>query len=252
MNSVIESEPLSQRVGIGGRVKKSTLVILSGGMDSTVLTYYISNSDAYSLAGCISIDYGQRHAKELACAIETVRHLHTQHYYLDLSNLRDVLDASALTSDRPVPEGHYEEDSMQATVVPNRNMILLALAGGVAISKGAKAIAYGAHSGDHAIYPDCRPSFREAMRTAFQLCHYENVELLTPFIYRTKAELVKHGMQLGVNFKKTWSCYKGGDIACGRCGTCVERLEAFYRAGFEDPLEYADRDFWKTVAPQNP
>jgi 7-cyano-7-deazaguanine synthase len=141
----------------------------------------------------------------------------------------------------PVPEGHYEEESMKQTVVPNRNMILLALAGAWAISTKSDAIAYAAHSGDHAIYPDCRPEFTEAMSDALRLCDWHEVKLMRPFLYPTpmsKADIVKLGTSLGVPFELTWSCYKGGEKHCGKCGTCVERVEAFQLAGVEDPTEY--------------
>ncbi len=247
MNAIIESESPKKETVKDTRLP--VLVILSGGMDSTVLAYYAATAKHLRLAGCVSINYGQRHAKELSCAIETTRHrLKVPHHYVDLTDLSHVLTGSSLTDwDHPVPEGHYEEDTMKATVVPNRNMILLALATGVAIANGVKAVAYGAHSGDHAIYPDCRDEFGDAMRKAMSLCHYEPIQLLTPFVRRTKAEIVQLGMNLKVPFANTWSCYKGGDVACGRCGTCVERLEAFYKAGFQDPIEYEDRAYWRTV-----
>lgn len=225
-----------------------TIVILSGGLDSTVLAYYTAAALKDSLLGCVSVDYGQRHRVELKCAIRTCAKLGVEHTLLNLGDLRSALSSSALTSQQPVPEGHYAEQSMQATVVPNRNMILLAIATGVAISKGADAVAYGAHSGDHAVYPDCRPEFAAAMDDAIRLCDYNPPKLCRPFIQKTKADIVKLGKELGVPFTDTWTCYNGGILACGRCGTCVERLEAFSEAEAEDPLAYKDREFWKTVS----
>lgn len=224
---------------------KPTLVILSGGLDSTVLAYHMK--DRQQLAGCVSVDYGQRHRRELMCAALTCTRLGVPHYRLDLSNLRNALGSSALTSDQPVPEGHYAEESMKATVVPNRNMILMALAAGVAIANNAKAIAYGAHAGDHAIYPDCRPEFALAMENAIGLCDYQPPAVLRPFIEITKADIVRLGSRLHVHFEETHTCYNGDAIACGKCGTCVERLEAFSEARVEDPLQYTDRKYWMTV-----
>ena len=232
--------------------KSPTLVILSGGMDSTVLAYHIKNSPQHELIGCVSVDYGQRHKHELLCAQRTCVQLDVPFHQLDLSGLGSVIHSSALTGDQPVPDGHYAEESMKATVVPNRNMILIALAVAVGITNKAERVAYGAHSGDHAIYPDCRPVFADALASAIDLCDYCPPTLIRPFIELTKADIVGLGLRHGVNFDKTWTCYKGvrpgtKPVACGRCGTCVERLEAFAVAGAEDPLEYADRDFWKTV-----
>ena len=152
----------------------------------------------------------------------------------------DLLAGSALTSSEiEVPEGHYAEDNMKATVVPNRNMILLSVAAGWAISSKYDRIAYAAHSGDHAIYPDCRNEFAEALDGAIRLADWHEVSLYRPFVDMTKADIVSLGAKLGVPFEKTWSCYKGQDLHCGRCGTCVERREAFYLAGVDDPTTYA-------------
>ena len=130
---------------------------------------------------------------------------------------------------------------MKATVVPNRNMIMLAVAGGWAIANKADRLAYGAHTGDHAIYPDCRPEFVRTMREALRLADWHQLELITPFVGLSKAEIVKRGAELGVDFASTWSCYEGGEIHCGACGTCFERREAFEQAGVADPTEYASR-----------
>jgi 7-cyano-7-deazaguanine synthase len=227
--------------------KLPTIVILSGGMDSTVLAYHTAHSGGHELIGCVSVNYGQRHSKELDCAKATCVDLKVPHYLLELSNLRKFISSSALTGDQEVPEGHYAEESMKATVVPNRNMILLALATGVAITKGARVIAYGAHTGDHTIYPDCRPEFAGAMSQAIALCDWEPPTLARPFINISKADIVRMGLSLNVPFDQTWTCYKGGDRACGRCGTCVERLEAFNIVGATDPLTYEDRTSWTSL-----
>lgn len=219
---------------------QKAVVILSGGMDSTVLAHELASRGLEVHA--IGIDYGQRHVKELAFALEQALAMDIPFEVVDLGELGKVLAGSALTSDDvPVPEGHYEDESMKATVVPNRNMILLAVAIGKAVAIGAKVVAYGAHAGDHAIYPDCREEFAAAMSQAALLCDYEPITLLRPFVNITKADIAARGQELGVNFAQTWSCYQGGDLHCGRCGTCVERIEAFADSGVPDPTQYEPR-----------
>lgn len=216
-----------------------TVIIHSGGMDSTVLLYQLLNAGDDVLA--LSIDYGQRHKKELECASSLCKDLGVEHRIADLTSLTPLLAGSSLTSPEiEVPEGHYAEDNMKATVVPNRNMILLSVATGWAISAGAESVSYAAHSGDHAIYPDCREEFAEGMNHVMGLADWQKVALDRPFVSLTKADIVKLGAELGVPFERTWSCYKGGELHCGRCGTCVERREAFYLAGVDDPTIYAD------------
>jgi 7-cyano-7-deazaguanine synthase len=216
-----------------------TVIIHSGGMDSTVLLYQLLNAGDDVLA--LSIDYGQRHKKELECARSLCKDLGVEHRIADLTSLTPLLAGSSLTSPEiEVPEGHYAEDNMKATVVPNRNMILLSVATGWAISAGAESVSYAAHSGDHAIYPDCREEFAEGMNHVMGLADWQKVALDRPFVSLTKADIVKLGSELGVPFERTWSCYKGGELHCGRCGTCVERREAFYLAGVDDPTIYAD------------
>jgi len=208
-------------------------------MDSTVLLYQLLQAGDEVKA--LSINYGQRHSRELEAARALCTELGVEHRVADLSGLSDLLAGSALTSsDIEVPEGHYAEDNMKATVVPNRNMILLSVAAGWAISSKYDRIAYAAHSGDHAIYPDCRNEFAEALDGAIRLADWHEVSLYRPFVDMTKADIVSLGAKLGVPFEKTWSCYKGQDLHCGRCGTCVERREAFYLAGVEDPTTYAE------------
>ena len=208
-------------------------------MDSTVLLYQLLNAGDDVLA--LSIDYGQRHKKELECARSLCKDLGVEHRIADLTSLTPLLAGSSLTSPEiEVPEGHYAEDNMKATVVPNRNMILLSVATGWAISAGAESVSYAAHSGDHAIYPDCREEFAEGMNHVMGLADWQKVALDRPFVSLTKADIVKLGSELGVPFERTWSCYKGGELHCGRCGTCVERREAFYLAGVDDPTIYAD------------
>lgn len=215
-----------------------TVLIYSGGLDSTVLLYHLRA--AGQSVHALSIDYGQRHRCELDHAADICRELQVPNPVADLSAIQPLLAGSSLTSPEiEVAEGHYTEDTMKSTVVPNRNMILLSIAAGHALSIGAEQIAYAAHSGDHAIYPDCRNEFADAMAEAIRLCDWSKVALSRPFVDWTKADIVRRGAELHLPFEKTWSCYKGGAIHCGRCGTCIERREAFDLADVADPTGYA-------------
>jgi len=190
----------------------------------------------------LSIDYGQRHAKELECARSLSKGLGIEHREIDLSSVNQLMQGSSLTDGNfEIPHGHYEEDNMKSTVVPNRNMILLALATSWAISQKAECVSYAAHAGDHAIYPDCRETFADALDKAIRLSDWQEVYLNRPFVGLTKADIVKRGAELKVPFEKTWSCYEGRELHCGRCGTCIERREAFYLAGVDDPTVYSDQ-----------
>ena len=215
------------------------LVLFSGGLDSTVLAAQLLADGAETRL--LSIDYGQRHAKELQQAEKIAEALGLPHRILRLPDLGPLLGGSSLTDDQvELPEGHYAEESMKATVVPNRNMILLALAGGHALSLGFNTIAYAAHAGDHTIYPDCRPEFADAMESALGLADWEKLSLHRPFVHLSKTDLVKKGAELGAPLHLTWSCYAGREKHCGKCGTCVERKEAFALAKVTDPTEYED------------
>lgn len=218
-----------------------SVVVHSGGMDSTVLLHHLlAEGDEVK---ALTIDYGQRHRKEIDAARSLAANLGVEHRVADLSSLAPLLAGSALTSDEiDVPEGHYAEASMKATVVPNRNMILLAVAAGWAISSRFDRVAYAAHAGDHAIYPDCRDEFAQALDAAVRLADWHEVTLHRPFVALDKAAIVRRGAELGVPFADTWSCYQGLDLHCGRCGTCVERREAFQLAQIEDPTPYAPQE----------
>jgi 7-cyano-7-deazaguanine synthase len=214
------------------------VIILSGGMDSTTLLYDMVNR-GYSMFA-ISFDYQQKHAKEIECARKTCVKLGVPHQVVDLSALHQ-LAVSSLTRDQiNVPEGNYDEPSMKATVVPNRNMVMISLAAAYAISNNAPIVYYGAHAGDHTIYPDCRPPFIAAMNSALRLCDWTSVELRAPYMTMTKGDIATVGKSLNVDYSLTWTCYKGGEKACGKCGSCRERLEAFETAGFKDPIEYME------------
>lgn len=219
----------------------------SGGLDSSVMLYHLRSLDYEVLP--LSINYGQRHWKELNAAADICVAGNFRWRRLDLEPLRELLQGSSQTDPKvEVPEGHYADDNMRITVVPNRNMVLLSMAEAYAISNKAGFVAYAAHAGDHSQYPDCRPEFVNAFRRAIELCDYQPAALITPFVKRTKAQIVKIGSILDVPFHLTWSCYKGGELHCGRCGTDVERAEAFYLAGVHDPTEYEDPNYWKTVS----
>lgn len=214
-----------------------TILIYSGGLDSTTLLYWL-HTRGDSVAA-LSIDYGQRHRRELAAAQQICVRLKVPWHRADLSALRPLLAGSSQTDDSvAVPYGHYAAETMKLTVVPNRNMLLLATALAWAVSQKADTVAYAAHSGDHAIYPDCRPVFVEAMQHAAALCDWHPVQIEAPFLPWTKADIVREGARLDVPFADTWSCYEGGAVHCGQCGTCVERREAFLLAGVDDPTEY--------------
>lgn len=232
------------------------VTLLSGGMDSATLLYDLLDDD-YEVHA-LSFDYGQRHRKELGVALALVEATSpsVKHDIIKLGvlgdggagtfPLADVLSGSSLTDPSvPVPDGHYAEESMKATVVPNRNAIMLSIAYGVALAEEVDVVTFAAHEGDHTIYPDCRPEFVDALNEALQRgARWDSTdrvpELMAPFLDRgfDKTAIAKLGAELGVPFHLTWSCYKGGKIHCGTCGTCVERKEAFQLAGVTDPTAY--------------
>jgi 7-cyano-7-deazaguanine synthase len=221
--------------------ERRAVAVLSGGLDSTTMAYWL-RAQGYSIAA-ISFDYGQRHRKELEFAEQISSDLGAPWTLIDLhaAGLTSVLGGSALTDDAiAVPDGHYADESMRITVVPNRNAIMLSIACALAVTRDAEAVAFGAHTGDHFIYPDCRPEFVRAFATMVNLAveGLASIDILTPFLSMTKAEIVKLGNELHVPFERTWSCYKGGALHCGTCGTCYERREAFALAEVADPTVY--------------
>lgn len=204
-------------------------------MDSTTLLFDLLNQG--NEIKCLSIDYGQRHKKEIQCAKKVCDDLGVEHKVANLSDIKQFLKGSSQTDNAVnVPEGHYAEESMKLTVVPNRNMIMLSIACAWAISESYDAIAYAAHSGDHTIYPDCRQEFTDIMEQAFQLCDWKQIKLLRPYVKLTKGQIAQIGKELGVPYEDTWTCYKGEEKPCGKCGCCNERKEAFEIAGYPDPL----------------
>jgi 7-cyano-7-deazaguanine synthase len=219
----------------------SSLIILSGGLDSAVLLYELLSKGEKPL--CLSFYYGQKHKAELSCAANLATDKGCEWNVVDIEHVGTLLNSSLTQGVGEVPEGHYTSENMASTVVPNRNMIMLSIAAGVAMSREIKVVYYAAHAGDHAIYPDCRPEFVTYM---YVTLHYiGGPQIFAPFLFFSKADIVKKGAALNVPFGQTWSCYKGGPRACGKCGTCIERLEAFAANNLQDPLVYEDREWWK-------
>ncbi|MCP4789569.1 MAG: 7-cyano-7-deazaguanine synthase QueC [Gammaproteobacteria bacterium] len=220
-------------------MKPKAVVIYSGGMDSfTVL--HVAKQQGYDLFA-LSFNYGQRHDKELDVAAQVCLSENIPHKVVDITAINQLLQGSSLTSmDMDIPTGEYEKDNMKSTVVPNRNMILLSMAIGYAVSIGADKVFYGAHSGDHDIYPDCRPEFVDAMNDVSALANYEAVEIVSPFLHESKLTILKTGLEMGLDYSCTWTCYQGLDKACGKCGSCIERRGAFVAMGLQDPLPYFD------------
>lgn len=217
-------------------MSEKVVVIYSGGMDSfTVLNRALK--DGYQVYA-LSFNYGQRHVKELECASAVCEELGVEHKIVDISAINSLIGGSSLTDDIDVPEGHYEEESMKSTIVPNRNMILLSLAIGYAVSLKASKVYYGAHSGDHAIYPDCRPEFVQKMNDVSLIANYDAVEVYSPYLTQTKIDILTDGLSMGLDYSKTWTCYNGREKACGKCGACQERLEAFELNKAVDPIAY--------------
>ena len=216
---------------------KDCVIILSGGMDSTTLLY--DYKDRIALA--VSYDYGSRHnAKELAFAKWHCEQLGIPQIIIPLDFMQKYFTSSLLIGGEEIPEGHYADENMKSTVVPFRNGIMLAIAAGMAESRGLKYVMMANHGGDHAIYPDCRPEFVSAMSAAISAGTYEGLQILAPYTDITKSDIAIRGKQLGIDYGKTWSCYKGGEKHCGKCGTCVERKEALQAAGIEDTTEYEE------------
>lgn len=229
-------------------MSNKAVIIYSGGMDSFTLLN-ILHAHEYDIHA-LSFDYGQRHRVELEYAETVCALLGVPHKVIDLSALASAVQgASALTGGVDVPEGHYAEENMKATVVPNRNMVMLSIATAYAVANGIGRVYTAVHAGDHDIYPDCRAEFIEKMCATTQIANYEPVSIEAPFLDLTKGGILQKGEEQAgltdLDYSNAWTCYNGdGLIACGKCGACVERLEAFHEMGWRDPLEYADREFY--------
>ncbi|MER6441911.1 7-cyano-7-deazaguanine synthase QueC [Streptomyces sp. NPDC001185] len=227
----------------------TVVVVLSGGLDSTTLLAH------YAALGCdllaVTVDYGQRHRREIEAARAVATHYGARHLVVDLRGFGGLLRGSALTDAQvQVPDGHYAEESMRATVVPNRNAVLANVAVSVAVAERASVVALGMHAGDHFVYPDCRPAFVTALNSLVAVANegFPTPQVEAPFIHWTKSDIATHGTRLGAPLHRSWSCYKGGDRHCGTCGTCYERREAFRDAGIDDPTDYVD-DVTEFAAP---
>ncbi len=212
-------------------------VLLSGGLDSTTALHWAKQHHTVTCA--LAFNYGSNHAAhELACASWQARQLGIPYREIDITTISRHLSSALLSGADAIPTGDYATDNMTQTVVPFRNGIFLAIAAGIAESNGAEGIVIAAHSGDHAIYPDCREDFMQAMSSAIRLGTYAGLDILRPFIHASKADIVRAGADLHVDFAHTYSCYCGRDRHCGLCGTCRERKEAFRSAGIPDPTDY--------------
>lgn len=211
------------------------LLVYSGGLDSTVLLHHLLDQN-YSVRA-ISFAYGQKHFKELEIAQKNCEKLGIPHEILQVP-LDAYFSSTLLRGGGEIPEGHYESENMKQTVVPMRNLIFASIAAGYAASHKIPLIALGVHSGDHAIYPDCRPEFFDSVNATLSLADWDQIQVKTPFIHFTKDQIVARGIEVGVDFASTWTCYKGQETPCGKCGSCVERLEAFSRNGATDSLSY--------------
>lgn len=216
---------------------KDSVIIISGGMDSTTLLYDMKERIALG----ISFDYGSNHnEREIGFAKLHCDRLGIKHIVIRLGFMHDYFKSSLLSGADAIPEGHYADENMRSTVVPFRNGIMLSIAAGIAESEGLKYVMMANHGGDHAIYPDCRPEFVSAMSAATKAGTYPGIEILAPYTNLTKTDIALRGKQLGIDYAETWSCYKGGECHCGKCGTCVERREALRDAGIEDRTEYEE------------
>ncbi len=216
---------------------KDSAIIVSGGMDSITLLY--DKKDEIALG--ISFDYGSNHnAREIPFARMHCERLGIKHITIDLGFIHRYFKSSLLEGADAIPEGHYEDENMKSTVVPFRNGIMLSIAIGIAESSGLNKVLIANHGGDHAIYPDCRPEFIRAIDGAANAGTYAHVHVSAPYTDITKADIARIGKRLGIDYSETWSCYKGGKVHCGKCGTCVERREALKEAGIEDTTVYEE------------
>lgn len=214
---------------------KNSAIIVSGGMDSITLLY--DHKDEIALG--ISFDYGSNHnAREIAFAKMHCERLGIKHITINLDFMHQYFKSSLLDGAEAIPEGHYADDNMKSTVVPFRNGIMLAIAIGIAESNNLDQVFIANHGGDHTIYPDCRPEFINAIDAAATAGTYNNVKVIAPYTKITKSDIARIGKRLGIDYAETWSCYKGGEVHCGKCGTCVERKEALAEAGIEDKTIY--------------
>ena len=215
--------------------KKDTVIVLSGGMDSVTMLYEFFSD----IALAVTFNYGSNHnAREIECARLHCERLGIEHIVIPLEFMKQYFASSLLDGAEAIPEGNYDDENMKSTVVPFRNGIMLAVACGLAESRGLSHVMIANHSGDHAIYPDCRPAFVKAMSAAMSAGTYDGVTVMAPYTNISKTEIARHGARFGINYAETYSCYKGGEVHCGVCGTFRERREALHDAGIDDPTTY--------------
>lgn len=215
--------------------EKDTLLVLSGGMDSTTMLHEFASR----IALAVSFDYGSNHnAREIACAAENCKILSIEHIVIPLDFMSRYFHSSLLEGADAIPEGDYAEENMHSTVVPFRNGIMLAIAAGLAESRGLKQVMLANHGGDHTIYPDCREGFINAMDSAIRQGTFASIKLAAPYTNISKSDIARRGKELGMDYTLTYSCYKGGELHCGKCATCMERRQAFRDAGIDDPTIY--------------
>ena len=211
------------------------VVIFSGGMDSTTVLYWTIQHYGKENTTALTFDYGSKHSfREIASSIGICKHLGIKQEVVRLPFIKELFKSNLLQGGEDIPEGHYEDENMKDTVVPFRNGIMLSIAIGYAESIGADEVLFGAHQGDHAIYPDCRPQFIKSIRETAYHGTYNHIKLNAPFWSNTKGEIAERGKELGIDYNMTWTCYKGGQEPCGKCGACVERKEAMQYAGIPE------------------
>ncbi len=218
-------------------MEKDSLIIVSGGMDSITLLH--ERKDTIALA--VSFDYGSNHnAREIPFARLHCQRLGIRHVVIPLAFMQQYFKSSLLEGADAIPDGHYADSNMKSTVVPFRNGIMLSIAVGIAESNSLRRVLIANHGGDHAIYPDCRPEFITAIDAAAKAGTYVDVAIEAPYTNISKTDIARRGKSLAIDYSETWSCYKGGQVHCGTCGTCVERKEALREAGIADPTVYID------------
>lgn len=216
-------------------MEKDTLIVVSGGMDSTTMLHEYASR----IALAVTFNYGSNHnAREIECARYNCALLGIELVVVDMPFVGQLFESSLLSGADAIPEGNYDDENMRSTVVPFRNGIMLSVAAGLAESRGLKHLMMANHGGDHAIYPDCRRGFVNAMSRAIAEGTYEHIDIIAPYTDITKTDIARRGAALGIDYSHTYSCYKGGERHCGRCGTCTERREAFAQAGVPDPTVY--------------
>lgn len=219
-------------------MERDAVIVVSGGMDSVTMLHEFAGR----IAMAVSFDYGSNHnAREIECAVKHCRALQIPHITIPLEFMQKYFRSSLLSGADAIPEGHYADENMKSTVVPFRNGIMLAIACGLAESNGLKRVMIANHFGDHSIYPDCRSAFVNAMSAAMQEGTYDRIEVFAPYTGISKTDIAVRGKALGIDYSTTYSCYKGGERHCGRCGTCIERKEALAGAGIEDDTQYENQ-----------